>query len=131
MPEDGVLESCLRSRDGSPSEGRITPAWGAYFGDAVVHPDLPADEVDEAVMEPAEQHTIVGVGRPAVDMLENMMDFTPSGRHTTAGDDAPAVPEGDRAALVPVEHALLNADADDASVVAGRDPLDGTGTPDV
>src|SRR6187431_2323153 len=82
-------------------------------------------------VEPAEQHPVVRVRRPAVGVLENMVDFTPSGGNTAAGDDAPAVPQGDRPALMPVEHAFLDPDADDASVVAGGDPLDGTGAADV
>ena len=68
---------------------------------------------------------------PAVDVLENVMDFTPAGRNTAAGDDAAAVAQGDRAALVPVEDALFGAEAQDASVVAERDPLDDAGAPDV
>ena len=87
--------------------------------------------IDESVMEPAEQHTVVGVGRPAVHMLQNMVDFTPAGGNTAAGDDAAAVAEGDRAALVPVEHAFFDAEAQDASIVAERDALDDAGTPDV
>ena len=75
-------------------------------------------EVDESVMEPAEQHTVVGVGRSAVDVLQNVVDLTPAGRDTAAGDDAAAVAERDRAALVPVEDALFGAEAQDASVVA-------------
>ena len=77
-------------------------------------------EVDESVMEPAEQHAIVGVGGSAVDVLQNVVDLTPSGRDTAAGDDAAAVAERDRAALVPVEDALFGAESQDASVVAGR-----------
>src|SRR6187431_3022974 len=107
MPEDGVLESCLRGGDGAPSEGGVAPAGCSHFGYAVVHPDLPAAEVDESVVEPAEQHTIVGVRRSAIDVLLDVVDFTPAGRHTTARDDAAAVAQGDRAALVPIEHALF------------------------
>ena len=58
------------------------------------------------------------------------MDFTPAGGDAAAGDDAAAVAEGDRAALVPVEDALFGAETQDAAVVTERDALDGTGAAD-
>ena len=49
-------------------------------------------------------------------MLGDMVDLAPAGGHAAAGDDAAAVAKGDGATLVPVEHALLGADRDDATV---------------
>ena len=96
---------------GSPSSGVVEPGWCLHFGDAVVHPDSPAHGVDESVVVPAEQHPVIGVRRAALRVLLDVVDFAPAGGDTAAGDDAPAVAERDRAALVPVEDPFFGADS--------------------
>lgn len=60
-----------------------------------------------------------------------MVDLAPSGRGGAAGNDAAAVAQGDRAALMPIEDPLLGADRNDASVRAGDDALDDPAAGDV
>jgi len=43
------------------------------LGDAVVHADVPAVVVEVAVVEPAQQHPVVGVGGAASGVFENVV----------------------------------------------------------
>ena len=73
---------------------------------------------EAAVVEPADQHQIVGVGRAAVDPGDHMvcLGLTP-GRRTGAGGEAAAAVAGrERAALGPVGEALGAAGAQDRAV---------------
>jgi hypothetical protein len=88
----------------APAVIGAVPRWGFDLGNPAVHADLPADPVKEPVVVPAQQDAVVGV-RTAPGMFGDVVDLAPTGRNAAAGDDAPAVAKGDRAALVPVEDA--------------------------
>ena len=90
-----------------------------------------AEGVDESVVPPAEQDSVVGVGRAAFGVVGDVMRFAPSRGHAAAGDDAAAVAEGERAPLVAVEEAFLGAETQDPTVRGEGDALDDPGAPDV
>ena len=104
--------------------------WADVWG-AVSHADVPAAGVEVAVVVPAEEDAVVGVGGAAVGVVSDVVDFAPCGGDGAAGDDAAAVAERDRAALVSVEDAFFVADADDAAGFGGRDALDHARAPGV
>ena len=118
-------------RDGSPASGGVEPEWCLHFGYASVDPDAPWPGVDESVVRPAEQDSVVGVGGAGFGVVGDVVHFTPSRRHTAAGDDAAAVAEGERASLVAVEEAFLGAETEDAAVRGEGDALDDPGAPDM
>ena len=61
-------------------------------------------------MEPAEHDAVVGVGRAAVGVLEDVVDLAPGGGDAAAGDEAAAVAERDGAALPAVEDPVFGAE---------------------
>ena len=65
------------------------------------------------MMEPAEQHAVVGMGRTAPGMLLHMMDLAPLRRNVAPRDHATAVTESDCAPLVMVEDSIERLDRHD------------------
>ena len=74
---DAFAHPHRRLRHGSPFQFRVPPVGAAHFGDAVVHSHHPPAGVERAVVEPAEQHSVVGVGRSAARMLFDVVDLAP------------------------------------------------------
>ncbi len=72
---------------------------------------------------PAEGNTVVGMGGAAAGVFGDVVDLTPGRGDMTAGDEALAVAEGDRAALVDGEDPVGGADADDPPVRVEQHPL--------
>src|SRR5690554_1569405 len=76
------------------------------LGCSLSHADLPAGGVDGSVVEPAQENTVAGVGRSALGIRYDVVDFAPAGGNLAAGDEASAVAQGDGLALVGCEAAL-------------------------
>lgn len=126
-----VEEAGAGGGDGPPSPGRVVPVRCLDFRDAAVHADAPRTGVDEPMMVPAEEHAVVGVGGAASGVFGDVVDLAPGGGRPASGYHAAAVTEGDGAALVPVEHALFDAEPQDPSPVIEEDSLDDAGAGDV
>ena len=74
------------------------PGWWVEMRNAADHLDSPRGMVDEAVMPAAEQDTVVDAGGSSIRPMNDVVAFTPAGRHRTAGKRVSAISEGDRAA---------------------------------
>ena len=106
-----VGEARRRLRDGAPAAARVEPRGRADVRHAAQHPDAPPRGVDRAVVEPAQEHAVVGVGGAAVGVGDDVVDLAPRGGHGAAGDEASAVAQRDRATLVRREAAFGGAEA--------------------
>src|SRR5690554_4593470 len=105
----------------------MEPSWCLHVGDLVDHPDLPAGGGDGSVVEPAQDHSVVGVGGAAFGVGGDVVDFAPGGGDGAAGDEASAVAEGDGAALLGREAALFGAESDDGAAGVEGDGLGAAG----
>src|SRR5690606_32307289 len=105
----------------------VPPGGAADFGGAVADADGPFGQVEGAVVPPAEQDAVVGVGGAAVGCFLDVVDLAPSGGDGAAGDDASAVAGDDRPSLEGVEDPGARAEAHDAAVVVEEDALDAAG----
>ena len=81
--------------------------------------------IQESVVMPAQEHAVIGVCWAAVGVLCDVMDFAPCGRDGASGDDASAVAEGDRAALVAIEDSLFGSDGNGSAFASCRHSLHG------
>ena len=126
-PVAPVGEPGRRFRHRTPPSAGIEPRGRTDVRHPAKHPDAPARRVDRAVMEPAQQHAVVGVGGSAVGVGDDVVDLAPRGGHGASGNQASAVAQGDRAALVRREAPLGRPEADDATLVAEDDRLGAAG----
>src|SRR5665647_2003700 len=125
---------CIRDRPdcASPRPTEVQPSWCPDLGDAVAHPDLPAGGVDRAVVEPAEQYTVVGMGAVGIMRVGvDVVDLAPPSRDVAPRDGAAPVAERDGTALVAGEAPLRRSELEDAAVAAEDHALDGAGAADV
>src|SRR5690606_29623471 len=120
----GLSLSGFRYSGGTPALFVVPPGGPPDFGHAMVHTDAPFGQVEVAVMPPAQEDTIVGMGGAAVGVLLDVMYFAPGGGHGASGNDASSVAEGDGAALEGVEDACGGSDCTDAAVAVEEDALD-------
>ncbi len=77
----------------------------SYLGDAVSHSHIPPMGSKVSVVEITEHDPVVGVGRAAIGVFVDVMDFTPRCRDITARDHATLVAECDGFALMRGEYA--------------------------
>src|SRR5690554_4203171 len=81
--ESGRPSSCAFSSARSRESGRmpsllaIPPQRSSDLGDAAVHTDPPLREVEIAVVPPAQQCAVVGMGGAVVGVLGDVMDLAP------------------------------------------------------
>ena len=78
-------------------------------------------------MEPTREDPIVGVGWPALNVGNNVVDFAPGSRYVAAGDDASAVTKDDRTALPPGEAPVGDPEPENAAFIIQDDLLGAAG----
>ena len=80
---------------------------------------------------PTQQHPVVGVRRTAVGPFADVINFAPDRGDVAPGDEASAVAEADRFALVGGEDPVEDPDLHDPTVRVEGDPLHHAGARDV
>ena len=100
------------------------PGGGEDFGNTVGDADFPAVVAEVSVVVPAEQDPVVGVGGATCGVVVDVVDFAPPGGDAAAGDQASAISERDRSALVPVEDTFFGTEFLDPPVPAEHHALD-------
>src|SRR5690554_7629578 len=78
----------------------LEPGGSFHMRRPVDHADVPTGGPDGAVVEPAQQHPVVGMSRPAFGVRDDVVDLGGRGGDGAAGDDAATIAEGDCLALV-------------------------------
>jgi hypothetical protein len=89
------------SRPGlAPPRARINPIRRLDLWRSSVHPNLPAGLIDGPVMEPAQQNSVVCVGRTASSVFPNVVYFAPRYGYPATGNHATTIPNANDAALL-------------------------------